>query len=84
MKCLNFTCQNNAIAPWPCCDKICGWTYKSNLDQMRKYQEGIITWDYLKYGLISYFSIEECEYYNQKLMAKQNGEAKNYKYKVLE
>ena len=84
MRCLNFTCTREASGRFPCCDSICGYTYKANMGQMEKYQNGIIGWRYLKIGLMHYFSLEECEYYNRKLTEKQNGKATNYKHKVLE
>lgn len=71
MKCLNFTCQNEANGKFPCCDSYCGYTYKTCLSQMKKYQDGIINWKYLKISMFTHFSVEECIYYHEKLSKKR-------------
>lgn len=67
MTCINFGCDNSAKYPWLCCDSTCGYRYKQDLNQLKKYLDGLINWKYLTDGIANYWSIEKCEYYQKQI-----------------
>lgn len=66
MQCKNFGCTNEANG-YPCCDSNCGYHYKQDIRQMRKYQDGLISWRYLTDGIGHVWSFGKALYYSAQL-----------------
>ena len=47
MTCLFFGCDKPPIYGFKCCSKQHGWLLKGEIEQLKKYQNGEITWKFL-------------------------------------